>query len=169
MRTTVCSNKVDLPIPGSPPIRVIEPGTMPPPSTRLSSLSAVRMRGSSLASTCDRAIGWGLLRSIPVRAWRARRSVLMALGLSGRITISFMVFHAPHEGHLPTHLGESMPHSEQTYTVFDFATCDSICAMIINAYGTTTGLYTKCSSLGTTLLHSLERTFHGNEFFFYLA
>lgn len=30
------------------------------------------------------------------------------------------VFHAPHEGHLPCHLGESAPHSEQNHMLFVF-------------------------------------------------
>ena len=36
------SNKVDFPIPGSPPINTSELGTIPPPKTRFSSLSEVR-------------------------------------------------------------------------------------------------------------------------------
>ena len=35
MRSTVCSTRVDLPMPGSPPISTREPCTRPPPSTRL--------------------------------------------------------------------------------------------------------------------------------------
>src|SRR5699024_11429408 len=30
----VCSNRVDFPIPGSPPIKTSDPGTIPPPNTR---------------------------------------------------------------------------------------------------------------------------------------
>lgn len=38
-----------------------------------------------------------------------------------RLTLSStIVFHSPHEGHLPTHLGESIPHDEQCHTVFIF-------------------------------------------------
>ncbi len=37
-----CSISVDFPIPGSPPIKVTEPGTRPPPSTRSSSRRARR-------------------------------------------------------------------------------------------------------------------------------
>ena len=32
-----CNKRVDLPMPGSPPINTKEPGTMPPPKTRLNS------------------------------------------------------------------------------------------------------------------------------------
>jgi prepilin-type N-terminal cleavage/methylation domain-containing protein len=35
---STCSNRVDLPIPGSPPIRMTDPGTIPPPKTRSSSV-----------------------------------------------------------------------------------------------------------------------------------
>ena len=115
----VCSKRVDLPIPGSPPMSVIEPGTIPPPNTRSSSKSVVLMRGSSSAVTSDSLTGSGACCPMPVRAWRLRRSLLTLL-LSGRMVISFIVFHAPHEGHRPTHLGESIPHSEHTYTVFCF-------------------------------------------------
>ena len=38
----ICSSRVDLPMPGSPLSRMTEPGTMPPPSTRLSSCIRVR-------------------------------------------------------------------------------------------------------------------------------
>ena len=38
---TSCNNSVDFPIPGSPPIRVTEPGTNPPPITLSSSLKLV--------------------------------------------------------------------------------------------------------------------------------
>ena len=38
---TSCNNKVDFPIPGSPPTRVTEPGTNPPPITLSSSLRLV--------------------------------------------------------------------------------------------------------------------------------
>ena len=40
-----CSIKVDLPMPGSPPTKDKEPGTIPPPIKRSTSLIFVRMRG----------------------------------------------------------------------------------------------------------------------------
>ena len=49
---TVCRMRVDLPMPGSPPNRMRLPGTMPPPNTRLSSVSPVSMRGSGRVATC---------------------------------------------------------------------------------------------------------------------
>ena len=44
----ICSNNVLLPIPGSPPNKVRDPGTMPPPKTLLNSLSEVTNLSSSL-------------------------------------------------------------------------------------------------------------------------
>ena len=38
---TICNNSVDFPIPGSPPIRVIEPDTNPPPVTLSTSFKLV--------------------------------------------------------------------------------------------------------------------------------
>ena len=45
----ICSNIVDLPIPGSPPKRTIEPFTIPPPRTLSSSAIPVLKRISSSA------------------------------------------------------------------------------------------------------------------------
>src|SRR3712207_7218452 len=41
----------DLPIPGEPPSRTSEPGTMPPPSTRSNSPIPVHDRGTGVVST----------------------------------------------------------------------------------------------------------------------
>ena len=51
-----CNINVDLPMPGSPPSKTTPPGTEPPPSTRLSSLSPMSRRGNSetLTSTNGR-------------------------------------------------------------------------------------------------------------------
>ena len=63
-----CSSSVDLPMPGSPPTRIADPGTRPPPSTRSS--SAMR----------DWARGRGLLRR------KARQRHRLALeGAQGRV------------------------------------------------------------------------------------
>ena len=34
---------------------------------------------------------------------------------------SFIVFHSPQLGHLPTHFADSCPHSSQTYMILSFA------------------------------------------------
>ena len=41
-------HRVDFPIPGSPPTRIAEPGTNPPPQTRSNSAIPVRRRGGSM-------------------------------------------------------------------------------------------------------------------------
>ena len=42
----ICSINVDLPIPGSPPIKTSDPGTIPPPKTRFNSSDLVGIRSS---------------------------------------------------------------------------------------------------------------------------
>ncbi len=54
---------VDLPMPGSPPIRISEPGTSPPPSTRSNSSMPVGSRSWRVASTSASGCG---LRTWPV-------------------------------------------------------------------------------------------------------
>ena len=49
----ICNINVDLPIPGSPPINTSEPGTIPPPRTRLSSPILVWIRSSFSAFTAS--------------------------------------------------------------------------------------------------------------------
>jgi hypothetical protein len=44
MAAAACSSKVDLPTPGSPPIRSAEAGTKPPPQTRSNSEMPVARR-----------------------------------------------------------------------------------------------------------------------------
>ena len=59
-RNTVCSTKVDFPMPGSPPNSTSDPGTNPPPNTRFSSPSHMSIRGSSSAAI--RPTGTGAAR-----------------------------------------------------------------------------------------------------------
>ena len=54
----VCSNRVDLPAPGLPPMRMAEPGTTPPPSTRSSSLKPELKRGISVVAISARVCTW---------------------------------------------------------------------------------------------------------------
>ena len=109
---TVCSTRVDFPIPGSPPSKTSEPGTRPPPNTRFNSSSCISMRGSSPPVISLRMTGLLLIGSNP------ERGRVPATGL--RITSSTYVFHSPQEGHLPIHLGESCPQLLHIYTVFSF-------------------------------------------------
>jgi hypothetical protein len=43
----ICNNNVLLPIPGSPPNKISDPGTIPPPKTLLNSVSEVNNLSSS--------------------------------------------------------------------------------------------------------------------------
>src|SRR5437667_48257 len=52
-------------MPGSPPIRIIDPGTSPPPRTKSNSGSPVRQRSSGWVATSRRRAG-GATRRVPV-------------------------------------------------------------------------------------------------------
>lgn len=101
-------------MPGSPPTSTIDPGTRPPPSTRFSSSEGICMRGSSVVSIsetfCTRLAG------VSPRCFSAFTDDEVTVTRSSTI-----VFQAPHDGHRPSHFGESAPHSEQNHTVFCFA------------------------------------------------
>ena len=79
-----------------------EPGTKPPPSTRFNSRIPVSIRSSRRRSSrvMGVAVGWDLRRSIAPPGART------AISLSSTI-----VFHDPHPGQRPIHLGEAYPHS----------------------------------------------------------
>lgn len=109
---TVCSTRVDFPIPGSPPSKTSDPGTRPPPNTRFNSSSCISMRGSSPPVISLRMTGLLLTGSSP------DTGRVPVAGL--RTTSSTYVFHSPQEGHLPIHLGESCPQLLHIYTVFSF-------------------------------------------------
>ena len=57
MIAVTCSSRVLLPIPGSPPIRIRLPGTMPPPSTRENSAIGMGIRSQGSPSICERGRG----------------------------------------------------------------------------------------------------------------
>ena len=100
---------VDLPMPGSPPSKTMEAGTMPPPSTRSNSSTPVLILLNFSSRT--ELKGCGL-------------TMLFRMGFSaaaGACTSSIKEFHAPQFGHLPSHLGLTAPHSPQTYVVTVFA------------------------------------------------
>ena len=98
---------MDLPMPGSPPSRMRLPGTMPPPNTRLSSVSPVSMRGSGRVATCRS----GLTVEVSGRLMPAGAALAAE---EGETWSCLNEFQAPQEGHFPTHFGESCPHCSQT-------------------------------------------------------
>ena len=88
-------------MPGSPPMSSAEPGTMPPPVTRSSSVRPVEKRGAS-----------------PVRPLRPSKAMTRPLpplraspepGGATTSASSISVFHSSHEGHLPAQRGETAP------------------------------------------------------------
>src|ERR1051325_9291129 len=105
------SINVDLPIPGSPPNKTMEPGTNPPPSTRFNSRSGIFIRCSFVSEISLTNCGL------------AARCVLCEIPdtfSSLLITSSTYVFHSPHEAHLPTHFGDCAPQFWQKKLVFVF-------------------------------------------------
>ena len=95
-----CKSRVDLPIPGSPPTSVREPGTMPPPNTLSNSAMCVLIRSSSCMSTAVRLVG---------KAPSRLRVLWLAPPLFTGAFSSTMVFHSLHPGHCPIHLEDSYP------------------------------------------------------------
>src|SRR5579859_4027681 len=115
------SASVDLPTPGSPPTRMSDPGTTPPPSTRSTSVSPVRRRTASSRTTS--AIGTASAGPGPP-AWPAaavsagsRRGPGRRPAAGAARRSSTRLFHAEHPGQRPSHLLDSYPHSWQTKTV----------------------------------------------------
>ena len=107
-----CKTSVDLPIPGSPPIRIIEPGTKPPPSTLLSSILGIGIRSSVSCEISDNLTG------VEVNEEVGKRASLEDFALTFSSTY---VFHSPQAGHLPNHFGDSFPQLLQKKTDFVFA------------------------------------------------
>ena len=98
------SRIVDLPMPGSPPSRVTEPGTRPPPSTRSSSAMPVGRGENSVGSTSLMGTG-------------ATAGARIGGATGGPSASSTSVPQASQPGHWPTHLGAPAPHSVQRKTV----------------------------------------------------
>src|SRR5690348_11695549 len=103
-------SSVDLPTPGSPPIKTRLPGTMPPPSTRFSSPHSSLVRGAFSAEICVKGTGWA--------GWSG-------FGLESRAAFltwnSWSVFQARQCGHWPAHRRLSPPQSVQTKVMVGFA------------------------------------------------
>src|SRR5687768_15878093 len=107
--------RVDLPIPGSPPMRIMEPGTMPPPGTRSNSPMPEAMRSASAPSITSYGVGRPPIsraepgaRPFPAGGARVCRS-------------STKLFHSPQSGQRPSHLELSNPQAWQEKTVLTFA------------------------------------------------
>jgi hypothetical protein len=101
-------------MPGSPPMRTIDPATSPPPSNLSNSDKPVR----SLSRRVDFTSESGC-REVP--AGRGCGDRVPVLGMIS----SAYVFHSPQEGQRPIHLLDLAPHCWQTNSVFGLAFCRS--------------------------------------------
>ena len=98
---------VDLPMPGSPPSKITEPGTKPPPVTRSSSAMPVVMRGGGRA-ICSRSGSKGQKPGLFARpAWLCAPMPEDALS-------SAMVFHPPQASQRPCQRWLTAPQFWQT-------------------------------------------------------
>src|ERR1700753_2425363 len=95
---------VDLPMPGSPPIRSAEPGTSPPPVTRSNSPTPVTRRGGGAS--------WDLRSSRANLRPLSRLEALVPMG--GGAPSSVIVFQPLQASHLPAHLEVTAPQDWQT-------------------------------------------------------
>ncbi len=91
-------------MPGSPPMRMRLPGTMPPPSTRSNSSMPDGMRESSCDSISPKRTGFTSRRRNPPRA-----AIPFDAVAAGRAFSSISEFHSPQSVHLPNHLGDCFP------------------------------------------------------------
>ena len=96
--------QLDLPMPGSPPIRMALPGTMPPPSARSSSAMPDRRRcsGGVSSSSASNTTGRPPLE----------RLCLLENTVAGASSLS--VFHSPQSAHCPCQRKLTLPQAEQT-------------------------------------------------------
>ena len=109
-----CSKIVDFPIPGSPPTKTSDPGTIPPPSTRSNSRLFVCTRVSSCETTFAKRSGFNCRDELCTNA--APR-----LAFFSSTNSSTSVFHSLQPGQRPIHLADSYPHDWQTYFVLILA------------------------------------------------
>jgi hypothetical protein len=109
--SSTCNRSVDFPMPGSPPTRMADPPTIPPPRTRSISTIPVVIRSPSSAAMSS--IDWGTPSN--------RRST-GCVASTFRISSSTNRFHSPQEGHLPSHFGDCWPQFWQKNIVLIFFT-----------------------------------------------
>ena len=111
IKAVACNNKVDLPMPGSPPNNTTAPSTKPPPNTRSNSVKPVVERGTSSAVTSAKFC------TLLLVSLHASKRLLLA----GNTALSCKVFHCPQWGHWPVHFGVLPPHSLHWYWVLTLA------------------------------------------------
>src|SRR5262245_50101565 len=96
-------------MPGSPPSRMSDPGTTPPPSTRSNSPMPVERRTLRDISTSAYSLAVDDVENCEKRFCPTEDAADSDLS-------STREFHAPHSLHRPIHLGACAPHSWQTNT-----------------------------------------------------
>ena len=109
-----CRSSVDFPMPGSPPTRTRDPGTIPPPSTRSSSRIPVLHLASSSADTSVSGTTFASLTDSLTE--RDPAVVPFVIPLSSFSSTN--VFHSPHAGHCPSHFASSCPQFWQKNMLF---------------------------------------------------
>src|ERR1700760_158284 len=97
---------VDLPMPGSPPTSVAEPGTRPPPSTRSNSPICDKRRGTSRPPS--------LFNGTNSIRLDLRLTSFSPLGGPFCAASSTRQFQPPQPSHFPAHLGNDEPQDWQT-------------------------------------------------------
>src|SRR6202165_4179954 len=104
-------------MPGSPPTRTIDPGTIPPPRTKSNSLIPVfRRRPCELLTSRSRTVGATLPPSA-MDFWPEIRRP--EAEVDARVAISSTrEFHSPQASQRAAHLGWSAPQLVQRHTVF---------------------------------------------------
>src|SRR5678816_1986938 len=98
---------VDFPMLGSPPIRIIDPGTIPPPRTKSNSSRPVFHLSSARPATSRSLIGDATDPPSPrvLCPPILRDAPPFPPPLDFGITSSTSVFHSPHTSHLPDQRG----------------------------------------------------------------
>src|SRR5690606_13058696 len=99
--SAICKRSVLFPIPGSPPNKMSDPYTIPPPKTRLNSASFVRIRASEVVLISLIFKGLGAVREAERLVFQSLFSVFWTIS-------STIVFHALHAVHCPCHLATEL-------------------------------------------------------------
>src|SRR3954470_12574059 len=117
MFAAACSSSVDLPMPGSPPIRTRDPGTTPPPRTRSNSPMPVESRSETTVSMSSYNRGPAVAASEYLDP--AAAAAAPAPATAGVARSSTREFQAPQSAQRPSHFDDCAPHSWQQKLVID--------------------------------------------------
>ena len=132
MPAAACNSKVLFPIPGSPPSKLTEPATNPPPRTRSNSTEPVENRATSGASIAESGNASTTLGR--PAACEDNRTLAGTSSISTRSKAS----QVPQSGHFPAQVGCVDPHSVQRKVCFGAFGPD---------FGITNPFLTSCSGI----------------------